>query len=711
MRLWFAAKVVWTPLAGSRHSSAGTTARLPSYPLAVKSPYLSTWVPGSQLSDIATARSQFWTGEELTWPTLARVDGTTYVLFGSTDDLPSSIEAATTVNVSYTATHTYLSVCAGDVDFVLDFFSPVYPKAEDFALHALPYSYVTVNATSNGYAPSNVQILNAIDQTWTGQGGAASINYTALDNTGFFWYHNNNEIPFVEDSDRATWGSTILATTLTSNSSSYARGPASNLYSVFAATGTLSSLNSSTTSGDDLTAFVHDLSASSSSSVTFAVGLDRVEAVSYLGDAQTGYHRTVWPEVPDAVDFFLSNYDDALAYSLILGSIVRHKTESVSDVWGSQYADICEASFRQAIAPIELTVPLDDLSASPSAFLKEISSNGNMETVDLIFQSWPVFIHLNYDWIILQFKPTLEYLAAGRWPREWVIHDLGLHYPNATGHDDGEAEQMPLFETSTLFILMYAYQELSGDSSYTEKYSGLLEGWAQYLVANGLYPASQLISVDAIAGTPNQTALAMQSAIGLNAASKLLDNSTYSDVAAQFAKTIYTDGLGLNSDSTHFTYNYGNDDSWNVIFAAFSDVFLNLSTFPQEAWDMQSSWYLLQIQEAGLPWAGPVSDKGVDWAITDWNIEFAAVGSEELQAAIVNTTHSFLTNGKNDIPFGTKYYTEGSNAGVWIGNKARSSVGTHFAISALKQGLWTEVKPSGFNGSVVAEKQKRKREP
>ncbi|EME48454.1 hypothetical protein DOTSEDRAFT_118143 [Dothistroma septosporum NZE10] len=706
MRLWLAAKVAWTLLAGSRQVISRSTALLPSYPLAVKSPYLSTWVPGSQLSDIATARPQFWTGEELTWPILARVDGTSYALFGSTDDLPSSIEAATTIDVSYTATHTYFCVSAGDVDFVLDFFSPVYPKTEDFALHSLPYSYLTVNATST----ENVQILNAIDQSWTAQGGAASINYTTVGTTGFFWYHNDDEIPFVEDSDRATWGSTILATTVTSNGSFYAHGTASDLYSAFVTGGTLSNYSRSYGSGDDLTALVHDLGAINGNSVTFAVGLDRVQAVSYLGVAQTGYYRTVWPELPDAVDFFLCNYDDALAYSLTLDSIVRSKTESVSDEWGSQYAEICEASFRQAIAPIELTVPLCDLGAAPSAFLKEISSNGNMETVDLIFQSWPIFIHLNPDWIILQFRPILEYLATGRWPQAWVIHDLGLHYPNATGHDDGVAEQMPLFETSTLFILMYAYQELSGDTSYTETYSDLLDGWAQYLVAHGLYPSSQLISVDAIAASANQTVLAMQSAIGLNAASKLLGNSSYSDTASKFAKTIYTDGLGLNDNCTHFTYNYGNDDSWNVIFAAFSDVFLNLTTFPREAWDMQSTWYLSQIQEAGLPWAGPESDKGVDWALTDWNIEFAAVGSEELQAAIVNTTYSFLTNGLNSIPFGTKYHTSGSNAGVWIANKARSSVGTHFAISALQQGLWTEIQPSWYDASTAGKKLRRRKE-
>ena len=67
----------------------------------------------------------------------------------------------------------------------------------------------------------------------------------------------------------------------------------------------------------------------------------------------------------------------------------------------------------------------------------------------------------------------------------------------------------------------------------------------------------------------------------------------------------------------------------------------------------------------------------------------AALGFEDLETAIVNTTHTFMTNGKNDIPFGTKYYVSGSKAGEWIANKARSTVGLHFSISALKQGLWS----------------------
>lgn len=40
---------------------------LPSYPLAVKSPYLSTWLPSTGIADVATAQPQFWAGQDVNW--------------------------------------------------------------------------------------------------------------------------------------------------------------------------------------------------------------------------------------------------------------------------------------------------------------------------------------------------------------------------------------------------------------------------------------------------------------------------------------------------------------------------------------------------------------------------------------------------------------------------------------------------------------------
>lgn len=187
---------------------------------------------------------------------------------------------------------------------------------------------------------------------------------------------------------------------------------------------------------------------------------------------------------------------------------------------------------------------------------------------------------------------------------------------------------MPLFETSSLFILLLAYQKYSGDTAYAQEYRSLLEGYAEYLVHNSLYPSSQLISVDAIPATANQTGLAIQSAIGLKAAGVILDNVTLSETASSFAKTLYEEGLGLDgadpTHSGHFTYNYGKTDTWNVLFPAFSDVLLDLKTFPLEAWGLQSKWYESQIQELGLAFAGPSNNldytgSPLEWGLVDWS--------------------------------------------------------------------------------------------
>jgi len=73
------------------------------------------------------------------------------------------------------------------------------------------------------------------------------------------------------------------------------------------------------------------------------------------------------------------------------------------------------------------------------------------------------------------------------------------------------------------------------------------------------------------------------------------------------------------------------------------------------------------------------------------DIVTAAASSNAVQSVVVNTTHAFLTNGMNTIPFGTKYFVQGPQAGQWIANKARSTLGSNFAILALDQGTWPDL--------------------
>ena len=82
----------------------------------------------------------------------------------------------------------------------------------------------------------------------------------------------------------------------------------------------------------------------------------RADAINYLGQTQTGYYRSKWPTIPEAVEYFLQSYDDANAASKTVDKEVRQRAEAVSTAFGSKYADIIEASVRQTFGALELTV-------------------------------------------------------------------------------------------------------------------------------------------------------------------------------------------------------------------------------------------------------------------------------------------------------------------------------------------------------------------
>jgi hypothetical protein len=336
-------------------SIAGSVS-LPSYPLAVKSPYLSTWVPGNQIRDAPTAQAEFWAGQNVTWTILARVNGMTYSLFGAPKAV-SNTTAATTVAVSYTSSHTLVDLTAGAAKITLDFFSPVLPGPRDYARQSLPYSYLTVSAASStGRELLDVQILSAIDQSWTAQHGAAHLNYTAAGTAGLFWFYDPDQIAYTEASDMATYGSVIFATT-TGPEVTHACDTAANVYAVFTSKGSLTA--STQCRGSDLAVWSKDLGhvgAILPGSVTFAVGFDREQTINYLGETQTGCYRSKWPTVPEAVEYVLGDYHSVLATSALFDAEVRLRSEAVSKQFGSSYADIVEASVRQTFGAIDLTV-------------------------------------------------------------------------------------------------------------------------------------------------------------------------------------------------------------------------------------------------------------------------------------------------------------------------------------------------------------------
>jgi hypothetical protein len=543
--------------------------------------------------------------------------------------------------------------------------------------------YLTV--TVAGAISQEIQIYSDIDDSWTGQSSGSIVNLTKTGTTSLYSVSLEDPPLYTESNDQALWGNVIYASRPSASSVlSTQSGSASNVRSRFASNGALTDSQDTTWSAGDVVAFVHNLqTVSGSQSVTFAVGYVREAAINYLGNAYTGYYRSQYPDTPSAVSHFLDDYTAAEAEAVILDATISGKATAVA---GSNYSEVVELSIRQAYGAIDLTIPNDSLDTSnPFAFIKEISSDGNVNTIDIIAPAFPIYYLLDPNWIKFLLEPVMKYLATDGWQQPYMIHDIGTSYPNATGHNDQQDEAMPIEESGNILILAYAYQAATGDSTWAKQYTPILQKYADYLVSNSINIADQLCTNDAAGPLPNQTGLAVKAAVGLKAFGELTGLTNYSAVGEAHANLLYNEGLGTDPQKTRFTLEYPTyPTTWKINYNAYPDVLFNFSLFPQASYDMSSAFYPTVRGQYGVP-----LQNGLGWAKSDWNIWTAATLDTTTRDQFVDDLWAYVTNGLNTWPFSDRYYATGAFGdplGEAVLLKARPTVGGHLALLALSEG-------------------------
>ena len=614
---------------------------------------------------------------------IANVNNETYNIFGVSSPASGS-QSGTLLSGNYTSTHTLFEITAGDALLTLDFFSPV--SLDDYVRQSLPFSYLTVTTTAlNGKHPK-VSVYSDIDESWTGQSTSTDKTFTAYSGTSIYELTAIGQATYSQsDSEMALWGQAVFASRAANGSTlSSGSGAAATVRGQFIQDGTLDNTQQTWQSeADNVVGFSHALGrVGSGSTVTFAVGHVREAAINYLGNPQAHYYRNQYPDTASAVSHFLDDYEDAYNEAQSLDSQIQSTGTSVA---GGKYADILALSVRQIFGAIDLTIPNSTLkTANASAFIKEISSDGNVNTVDIIFPMLPFFYTLAPKWIKLLVEPIAQYLATGGWPHpDYVIHDIGTDYPNATGHNDGNAESMPVEETGDLLMLFLAYQQATGDKSFTTTYATLLERYANYLAANGLYPVNQLSTTDGLGAFTNMTSLAIKAAVGLSAYGELTGQSSFTDKGKSFASTILTKGLGTQTsqqtNEPYLTLTYGNV-SWYLQFNLYPDQLFGLNTFNASIFKDQTDFYPTVRADGGVP-----IDDGTLWGKTDWDMWVAASATNQSTLDMfVDDIWTYISNGQNSMPFSDKYNVAGASEG--IGQfRARPTVAAHFAPWALTQ--------------------------
>ncbi|KAK7937268.1 uncharacterized protein PG986_014136 [Apiospora aurea] len=335
-------------------------------------------------------------------------------------------------------------------------------------------------------------------------------------------------------------------------------------------------------------------------------------------------------------------------------------------------------------------------SGEPLVFLKEISSDGNVGTLDVLFPTAPFFLYANPEILKYSLEPIFQLQEGGFYPNPFAMHDIGGSFPNATGHISGDDEAMPVEESGNLILMSYAYYKFSGHSDWLQRHYPTLTRSASYLLAFSKVPAAQLSTDDFAGRMINQTNLGIKGIIALKTMSLMsrmypatstttnADADAMGGVTDAVVKAYYADweryGIAPSRDHTLLAYQWRS--SWGLLYNIYLDKLLNLGVVDKAVYAMQSRWYARVSQLYGVP-----LDSRHHYTKSDWGIWAAATCSASTRKMFVTSIAYWLNNTATRFPFTDLYETIGDGGYPRVPDevtfKARPVVGGHFALLAL----------------------------
>ena len=354
---------------------------------------------------------------------------------------------------------------------------------------------------------------------------------------------------------------------------------------------------------------------------------------------------------------------------------------------------ITSLSARQAIGATQLT----GNTTKQYLFLKEISSDGNVQTVDVIFPFHPFSIYANPVLLKLVLDPLFENQESGQYPNTYSMHDVGSSYPNATGHKYGNDEQQPLEECGNMLIMTLAYAQRAKDVSYLHQHYDILKQWTGYLVNDSLIPMNQISTDDFAGSLANQTNLALKGIIGIGAMAQIAnltgnfqDGANYTNISQVYIDKWQGYGIAHDADPPHATLAYGMNDTHGLLYNLFGDAELELGLVPQSVYEMQSNFYPTANLNYGVP-----LDTRHNYTKGDWEMLTASIANTTTQQMFITDMATWINETSTNLPLTDLYDTIAGDYPDGIVFADRPVMGGTFALLALKHvPILTEVPTS-----------------
>ncbi|KAL2042382.1 hypothetical protein N7G274_004872 [Stereocaulon virgatum] len=368
----------------------------------------------------------------------------------------------------------------------------------------------------------------------------------------------------------------------------------------------------------------------------------------------------------------------------------------IPDVEEAQaYYSIVALSTRQIMGAYVFTMPptggcINGSNMSePLMFQKEISSDGNVNTVDVMFPAMPFFLYANPELLRFNLEPLYQNQEGGFYPNGYSMHDLGSNFPNATGHVEGNDEYMPVEESGNMILMTYAYYKFSGNSAFVQQHYAQLQRWASYLISFSLLPGLQVSTDDFAGALVNQTNLAIKGIVGIQAMSfmsTLANDPTNSQNYSSTASDFYTqwEGFAIDPSEKHTILSYQWRSTYSLLYNTYPDLLLDLKLLPAALYKMQSDYYPTVSQVFGIP-----LDSRHSYTKSDESMWTAATCSPETRRLFVNALGYWLNQTTTNLAFTDLYdtidmggYPVSPNPVTFI---ARPVAGGHFSLLALER--------------------------
>ena len=625
--------------------------RAPSYPLITIDPYFSIWSPADRPTDTDTTH---WTGKPITLSVVANVDGNDYRLIGKCD--ADTIPAANMIAVDCNAFSTIYTYSINGAKITLKFTSPIIP--DDLYMLSRPISYLEVTKESFDSCRHTVSVkVEMSEEICMNLKGDSEVEIEKLELGKYSSIKMGSKDQKVlqrnGDDLRIEWGYFYL----TGLGETYARVDSEGMNFV-------------------------GISAEVKSSNVFTFAYDDIESIQYFGKSLKTYWNRNGEKITDEI---LKAHGDYRHVIRKCDQIGKNLFCDAVRAGGEKYAEICELSFRQAIAAHKLAL---DENGDVLFISKECFSNGCAATVDVSYPSIPLFLIYNPELVKGMMRPIYKYAASEEWQYDFAPHDAG-RYPHVNGQVYGGnrlEKQMPVEECGNMLVMEMAVAVATKDVSFAAEHIETLDQWVKYLIDNGRDPANQLCTDDFaghLAHNCNLSLKAIMGIAGYGIIKGMLGDKRAKRKYISMARDMALDWekRASNGDGS-YRLAFDRPDTFSMKYNIVWDKLLGTDIMPKSVIESEVASYRAHVHPYGLP-----LDNRQPYTKSDWLIWTATLAGNrdtfEDMVAPLWDAYNFM---QSRVPATDWYYTitgqhktyNSSSEQVEKSFRNRTVVGGHF---------------------------------